>query len=171
MKDDNAGIGQDLNTKLRNWYFGKCPEIPDWHSKIEDKCKTKGYVENIFGREMWFLNKDTPTRLNQAIASIPQSTIADLTNHGLVNIEENYKDMFFGTINNEEEIKKYFKEDKSSAHCLLQVHDALAGQYHKDDLNALDIIRKSMLIELPYPDKLIVPVDIKTSPISYGDCH
>ena len=148
----NAGIDIKLAKELRKWYFKLCPEIPEWHKKIEDKCKKKGYVENIFGRQMWFLNKDCPTWLNQAIASIPQSTIADVTNRGLVNIVENEMN------------------PTSRIDVLLQVHDALAGQYHVSNKLAKEKIINHMLIELPYSTPLIIPVDYSESLISYGDC-
>ena len=148
----NAGIDLKDAKEIRKWYFALCPEIPEWHKEIENKCKTQGYIENIFGRQLWFLNKDCPTWLNQAIASIPQSTIGDLTNRGLVNIEEKYE------------------QNLTSAHVLFQVHDSLAGQYLTSDLTAPEIIKQSMLIELPYKLPLIIGVDLETSSISYGHC-
>lgn len=136
--------------KLRQWYFKLCPEIPDWHRRIESNVKTKGYIENIFGARGWFLNKESPTILNQAYAWIPQSTIGILVNKGLVNIHTKEKDI----------------------KVLLQVHDALAGQYKKSlgDKEAEDRICKHMSVELPYKDKLIIPVDFSFSEYSYGAC-
>lgn len=145
----NAGIPIVEAKKIRQWYFKLCPEIPEWHRKIANDIKTKGYVENIFGAQGWFLNKDCPTILNQAIAWIPQSTIAILVNKGLVNIEKKEKDI----------------------QVLLQVHDALAGQFKDDDKTAPDRIIKHMSIELPYKKPLIIPVDISYDKRSYGHCR
>lgn len=148
----SAGISIKDAKQLRQWYFKLCPEIPQWHRRIASEIKTRGYVENIFGRRMWFLNKDCPTMLNQAIAAIPQSTIADLTNHGLVNIEQAYA------------------AEITTAHVLMQIHDALAGQYKIEDKLADEVIISCMQIELPYKTKLVIPAEISTSAISYGHC-
>jgi hypothetical protein len=53
---------------------------------------------------------------------------------------------------------------------LMQVHDSLAGIFHKDDFTAIQRIKSYMELEIPYKDPLIIPADIKTSAISYGDC-
>ena len=99
-------------------------------------------------RQGYFLNKDCPTLLNQAIAWIPQSTIATLVNKGWVNI---------------------YKNDKK-IQVLLQTHDALSGQFLITDLTAENRIKKHMSVELPYRKPLIIPVDLQTSLKSYGDC-
>jgi DNA polymerase I-like protein with 3'-5' exonuclease and polymerase domains len=143
-----ARIDSKLSKQLRQWYFKLCPEIPDWHKRISSDVKNKGYIENIFGARGWFLNKDCPTLLNQAIAWIPQSTIAILVNKGWVNIYKNEKNI----------------------HILMQVHDALAGQFLITDKTAETRIIKHMSIELPYKKPLTIPVDISTSLLSYGDC-
>lgn len=144
----NAGMPLNEAKKLRQWYFSLCPEIPDWHKRIASDVKNKRYITNIFGAEYWFFKKDDPTILNQAYATIPQSTIAILVNKGWVNIYKNEKDI----------------------QVLLQVHDALAGQFPVTDIEATNRIIKHMGIELPYKDKLIIPVDITTSRLSYGHC-
>jgi DNA polymerase I-like protein with 3'-5' exonuclease and polymerase domains len=54
---------------------------------------------------------------------------------------------------------------------LLQVHDSLAGQFptHLGDWMK-DQIVKAAEIELPYDDPLVIPVGVKTSNESWGDC-
>jgi DNA polymerase I-like protein with 3'-5' exonuclease and polymerase domains len=144
----NANMPLDEARKLRQWYFKLCPEIPQWHKRIASDISSRGYVENIFGARGYFMNKDSPTLLNQAYAFIPQSTIAILVNKGLVNIDQKEKDI----------------------QVLLQVHDALAGQFKTTDLDAPNRIVKHMSVELPYKRPLVIPVDITTSAKSYGDC-
>jgi DNA polymerase-1 len=144
----NANMPLDEARKLRQWYFKLCPEIPQWHKRIASDISSRGYVENIFGARGYFMNKDSPTLLNQAYAFIPQSTIAILVNKGLVNIDQKEKDI----------------------QVLLQVHDALAGQFKTTDLDAPSRIVKHMSVELPYKRPLVIPVDITTSARSYGDC-
>lgn len=155
MKEDKAAMNAGIPIKdakaIRQWYFKLNPEILDWHRRIESDIKNKGYIENIFGARGWFLNKDCPTILNQAIAWLPQSTIAILVNKGLVNIWEN--------------------EKKEGIAVLLQVHDALAGIYSIEDKEAEKRIIKHMTIELDYKKPLVIPVDFSYSNLSYGDCR
>jgi len=150
--EEKAAASSGLTIKeareLRQWYFGLCPEILDWHSRIANEVRTKGYIENIFGARFWLLDKNCPTLLNQAYALIPQSTIAILVNKGLVNIQRNEKNVGV----------------------LLQIHDAVAGQYLKTDVEAPERIKKHMEISLPYAKPLIIPADIGTSELNYGDC-
>lgn len=156
MKEDKAAMNAGIPSKdakaIRQWYFKLNPEILDWHRRIESDIKNKGYIENIFGARGWFLNKDNPTILNQAIAWKPQSSIAVLVNKGFVNI--------------------WKQEKKKEVAVLMQVHDALAGQ----GLTSLGIeqvrdkVVKHMTIELSYKKPLVIPVDFSYSEKSYGLC-
>lgn len=146
----SSGLPIRVAKELRQWYFRKCPEIPDWHKRIAGEVSSRGYIENIFGARFWLLDRHCPTLLNQAYALIPQSTIAILVNKGLVNI------------------RKY---EKGKVQVLLQIHDAVAGQYLTTDKGAPERIKKHMTIALPYKTPLIIPADIETSELSYGDCH
>jgi DNA polymerase-1 len=154
----SSGIPKKDAKSIRQWYFKTNPEIPEWHKRIASDIKAtngikaKGYIENIFGARGWFLDKDSPTILNQAYAWIPQSTIALLVNKGLVNI--------------------WKEEKKKEIAVLMQVHDALAGQ----GLLSMGIeevqkrVVKHMTIELPYRKPLVIPVDFSYSEKSYGGC-
>lgn len=144
----SSGMSLEDAKRIRQWYFKLCPEIPAWHRRIASQVQSKGYIENIFGARGYFINKDCPTLLNQAYSFIPQSSIAVLVNKGLVNIDQKEKDI----------------------QVLLQVHDALAGQFKSTDSNAPARIVKHMSVELPYKKPLVIPVDITTSAKSYGDC-
>ncbi len=147
--------------RIRQWYFSLCPEIPEWHKRIESIIYSRKPIQNIFGAEGWYPNLDDPTVLNQAYSWIPQSTIAILVNKGWSNIRK-------------KEGWTYVKKIKSTPNIgsvKLQVHDALLVQYPKSDTDAPLRIKKHMEIELPYPKPLIVPVDLKISSVSYGHCH
>jgi hypothetical protein len=52
---------------------------------------------------------------------------------------------------------------------LMQVHDSAAGQFLTTDLTAKERIVKHMSVPI-YNKTLIIPAEIKTSEISYGDC-
>ncbi len=144
----SSGLPIETARNLRNWYFKKCPEIPDWHKRIKSEVYDKGYIRNIFGAKFWLLDRKSPTLMNQAYALIPQSTIAILVNKGLCNI--------------------HYKEPNIDV--LMQIHDAVAGQFLTADTEAPRRIEEHMKIALPYKEPLIIPADISYSAISYGHC-
>ena len=137
----------ELDT-LQKWYFGFAPEIKDWHERITEQVHSQQYVQNAFGYRFWFFDRITKDVLNEAISLIPQSTVACVINRGYKNLYDNH----------------------SEIEVLLQVHDSLAGQFDKDDTNAVDNIRKSCSIVVPYRNPLIIPVGLVTSEVSWGDC-
>lgn len=143
-------ISEAFAQELQDFYFDLCPEIKLWHNRIKKEIADNGYISNIFGRRGWFLNKNDVTLYNKAFAFIPQSTIADLINHGIVNIYEKYPEI----------------------QVLMQVHDSAVCQY---PIEKKEIYRKAILecltIELPYNPPLIIPADMKVSTTSYGDCE
>ena len=108
-------------------------------------------VQNVFGYRCYFFDRIEGTIFNQAAAWIPQSTVACLINRAYVKIYEELPEV----------------------QILLQVHDSLAGQFptHLGDWMTNQIVAKAE-IELPYPgDPLIIPVGVKTSTKSWGDCE
>lgn len=135
--------------RIQKWYYGKFPEIKSWQESIINQVNTLRYVENPFGYRLHFFDRIEGTIYNQAIAWIPQSTVGCLINRGYLNLH-----------NTEREIQ-----------VLLQVHDSLAGQYptHMGD-EALARITRACSVPIPYADPLIIPVGIKSSEISWGDC-
>lgn len=135
--------------RIQKWYFGLCPEIRQWQEDIKKQVAGRRYVENAFGYRNYFFDKIEGTIFNQAVAWIPQSSVACLINRGYVNIYNNLPEV----------------------EVLLQVHDSLCGQF--DSLHgdwALRRIVEECEIPIPYPDPLIIPVGIVSSKKSWGDC-
>ena len=85
---------------------------------------------------------------NEAAAWIPQSTVAIIINHA-------YKNIFLNL---------------PQVDVLLQVHDSLAGQFPSSRPDLAEAILQEASIVVPYPDPLIIPVGIKLSDKSWGDC-
>lgn len=143
-----AGISFDLAKQLQEFYFRLNPEVKLWQERIARDVAVKGYITNIFGRRGWFLNKNDVTLMNKAYAFIPQSSIADVVNRGLVNITTAYPEI----------------------DVLMQVHDSIVTQYpiEKADIYR-PAIKQAMEIDIPYKNVLIIPADFKVSTVSYGD--
>ena len=135
--------------RIQKWYFGMCPEIAKWQTDLKKQVAGRRYVQNVFGYRNYFFDKIEGTIFNQAVAWIPQSTVACLINRAYVNIHNNLKEV----------------------EVLLQVHDSLAGQF--DSIHgdwALRRIKEEAEVPLPYSEPLIIPVGIVSSAKSWGDC-
>jgi DNA polymerase I-like protein with 3'-5' exonuclease and polymerase domains len=149
----SAKAGNEIDGKaideIQKWYFGQFPEIADWHTRVKSQFVAKRYVENVFGYRLWNFGRIEGTIFNEVIASIPQSTVGVLINKGLKNIHDSEPDI----------------------QLLLQVHDSLAGQY---PIEGAAQYRQKVIdccsVALPYSEPLVIPVGIKTSAVSWGDC-
>lgn len=140
----------DKITAIQEWYFKLFPEIKDWQDRTRSEVRQRGYIENVFGYREYIFDRIEGTIDNQAVAWKPQSTVACLINRGYRNIH-----------NRNSEIK-----------VLLQVHDSLAGQY---PIAERDTHRQTIIdcctIPLNYASgELIIPVGLKTSVKSWGNC-
>ncbi len=136
--------------RIQKWYYEKFPEIKSWQDSIIAQVRSRRYVENVFGYRMYIFDRIEGTIDNQAIAWIPQSTVGCLINRGYRNLHRHEPDI----------------------QVLLQVHDSLGGQYpaHLRDTAQQKIIDHCS-VPLPYASgDLIIPVGIKTSTKSWGDC-
>jgi len=147
---ERLGLAVHEAERTQKWYFGKFPGIKKWQDRVKWSVRSKRMIENVFGYRCYFFDRITEETMNEAMAWIPQSTVAILINKAYVQIHNQFPE----------------------AEILLQVHDSLAGQFPK----TLGDWAKSRIIKLaefplPYPnDPLIIPVGVKTSDVSWGDC-
>jgi DNA polymerase-1 len=136
--------------RIQRWYFGLAPEIRRWQEDIKAQVKGRRYVENAWGYRNYFFDKIEGTIFNQAVAWIPQSTVACLINRAYVNIYNNLKEV----------------------QVLLQVHDSLMGQFQSVYGDwALRKIQECATVPVPYADPLHIPVGVVASTKSWGDCE
>jgi DNA polymerase-1 len=145
----NCGITVREAEKMRARWFAVHPGIERWHRRVEVQLHSKHYVENRFGYRRHYFDR-VEGLLPEALAWIPQSTVACVINRAWLQIYNELPDV----------------------QVLLQVHDSLAGQFPKQlESRILPRMRELACISIPYPDPLIIPVGIKTSPFSWGDCR
>lgn len=146
---ERLGLGVHQAEKTQRWYFDRFPRIKKWQEDLKDQVAKRGMVENVFGYRTYFFDRIEGTVFNQAAAWIPQSTVACLINRAYVAIDESLPDVDI----------------------LIQVHDSLAGQFPIEGKEGtIASIVKAAEIPLPYPDPLVIPVGVKTSEVSWGDC-
>lgn len=133
---------------ISSW-FSAHPGILEWHRRTESLLRTKHTVYNRFGyRRPYFDRVDG--LLPEALAWVPQSTVACVINRIWVLIDET-----------EPLIKP-----------LIQVHDSLVTEFLVADcsyaLRRMSEIAKSIII--PYDDPLNIPLGAKVARTSWGDC-
>ena len=148
-------IGLDIRQtqQIQDWYFSKNPEIREWHEEIKKQVKGRRYVENAFGYRVYFFDKPEGNVFNQAVADIPQSSVACLINRIWDELEEQLP--------------------VERLQILLQVHDSLVGQFktiEKDEMLS-NIARIGNNIIVPYSDPLMIPMGIVHSEVSWGACN
>lgn len=136
---------QQVETFQYRW-FQAHPKITNWHERVLFELQTTRITKNILGfRKIWFGRLDG--LLPEALAWIPQSTVALVINKGMQNC-----------LSIPEVIH------------LLQVHDSFLFQVQRNRLRAtLPLVRRAMEVPLPYPRPLIIPVTLKMSEISWGE--
>lgn len=131
----------------RRW-FAAHPGIKEWHRRVQSQLENGRTITNAFGYRMVFFDR-VEGLLPQALAWIPQSTIAILAS----------------------KIHMAFEEQVPDLQVLLQVYDSVMGMYptvqEDDSLRIMDVARK---IVIPYDDPLVIPLGLKTSTVSWGDC-
>jgi len=137
-------------------YFGERPEVAEWHERVGVQLQSHRYVENVFGYRRFYFGR-IEGLLKEALAWIPQSTVAIAINLGIKAVER----------------------DLPWAEFLLQVHDSAVHQFpirntsapFKDIEMDFELIRKKMEIVLPYEDNpMTIPISGSWSLKSWGDC-
>lgn len=132
---------------IKSW-FGAHPNIRDWHHNVEMQLAQHRRVTNRFGNMRYYFDR-VDSLLPQALAWIPQSTVALVIERGLVNLDTRLPEV----------------------DVLMQVHDSVVFQYptHRQR-DLLPKIKECLEITIPYDDPLIIPVGIEVSTVSWGDC-
>lgn len=136
---------------FRKRWFEAHPKIKEWHYRVEMQLNKTRMVRNKFGYRKVFFGR-LEGSLPEAIAWIPQSTVACVINRALVKIAE------------------ALSED--DVQILLQVHDSLVLQVREDKVDELlPRIKKLAEIVVPYDDPLIIPVSFKVSKGGWGSAE
>ena len=143
-----AGITIREAEAAQDRWFSAHPGIKNWHTRIEDSLISSRSVRNRFGFRRFYFDR-IDSILPEALAWIPQSTVAIVTNLAWQRLDA-----------------------LPWVDVLLQVHDSLVWQLpHQLVLQKkLPEVRDLFAVEIPYDDPLIIPVGLKTSSKSWGDC-
>lgn len=137
-------------TRTQAWYFGKYPAIKKWQEAFCEEVRRTHRVQNRFGYTFDFFGRIDDSTFREAIAWVPQSTTGCVINRIWMNIHDRYSELL---------------------EVLMQVHDSLDGQFRIEDRErARAAIEECGRVVIPYEEPLIIPIGIKTSTKSWGDC-
>ena len=144
-------LGETVATvdRAQKLWFGAHPGIEAWHRRTEAFVAKHRYVENKFGYR-WYIFDRLEGGLPEWLAWLPQSTVGCVINRAWMNIHDQAPEI----------------------EVLLQVHDSLGGQFpsHRHDASVAKLLELSRIV-IPYDDPLTIPVGVKTSKVSWGDCR
>lgn len=127
------------------------PGIRQWHEAIKAQLAKNRTIQNAFGFRREFFDR-IDACFTEALAWIPQSTVALNSYYGALQVEA-----------------RYFPDPLSKEGFLLQTHDSVTGQFKKANLPPAGVLRETLAVVTPYPDPLTIPWDIKISEKSWGD--
>lgn len=135
----SASAIKDFQSK----FFGTFPGIIQWHGHVRDTLAREGRLTTMLGRRRWFWGRRTePSTIREAIASEPQSMVADILNQGMLKVWR-----------------------LNICQLLLQIHDAILVQYPEDlEDQILPILINTITVpvELSRGRTLIIPSEAKT---------
>jgi len=132
--------------RFHNNWFSLHPGIRNWHRRVEAALQKNNTVQNAFGFKRIFFDRPD-NNFTEALAWIPQSTVAINSYAGFFQLEETYPEV----------------------EPLLQNHDSMVWQWPKNKILSSSNIREALLVKTPYPDPLYIPWDLKASDVSWGD--
>lgn len=147
----SAGLSVKVVYEVKDFYFSKCPEIKEWHNRLEAQANKLGYITNIFGARSWVVDKTDPMWKNKMVAWQPQSSAGILVNKAICRMED--------------------AERGKSIKTIMQVHDSAVILFKKEDVTAIRRILNYFTIPIDYADIMTIPADIKVSAKSYGTCE
>ncbi len=128
-------------------WFAAHPGILTWRNRVEESLQTTRMVRNKFGYRRYYFDR-IESLLPQALAWIPQSTVANVINIGMRRVLDLIP----------------------QAQLLLQVHDSIVFQcsingWHDTTKRVCEALK----VVIPYDDPLTIGVGAKASVVSWGD--
>lgn len=137
----DAGIPYHEGKRVLDAYFQMFPGIKRWQMETTEGLRRTRTLRTPYGRVRQFLGAWNTDLVNEGLAYVPQSTVADVLNQGLMS---------------------YFRDEKGQI--LLQVHDSIMVQCHLGE--EADRVKEALLAHLRQPvvvggRECVIPVDIK----------
>ncbi|MFI5164513.1 MAG: DNA polymerase I [Bacteroidia bacterium] len=147
------GLAQRLNIPrteakgIIDNYFAKYPKIKEYMNKSIELAKEKGYVETILGRRRYLRDINSGNHTvrgyaeRNAINAPIQGSAADMIKIAMINIH------------------KEFKKKKFRSRMILQVHDELVFDIHKQEV---EDVKPLIEDKMKHAIKLLVPIEVES---------
>jgi DNA polymerase I len=154
---ENLGIPRSEAKTLIDNYFQQYPAIRDYMDNQVNFAQKNGYVETLLGRKRWLKDINSSNAVVRGYAernaiNMPiQGTAADMIKLAMISIH------------------KTFREHNVRSKMILQVHDELVFDAHRDEVDLIKpLILEGMRNALP----LTVPVEVEIgSGINWLEAH
>ena len=125
-------------------WFSLHPAIREWHRRILSELQSRRYVQNVYGYRRFYFDRIDGV-LKEALAWIPQSTVAITVNLGIRAVD---RDVGLRA---------------ADVQFLLQVHDSAGFQWPtKVTSFVIPRIHKHVQVRVPYSPSLVIPAAIKS---------
>lgn len=98
------GQSEDRARELLNTYFAIYPRIKRWHAEVQETLRKTRVLTTPLGRKRMFFGRMNDDLLREAIAYVPQSTVGDILNDGLVRASKNPPDEWYFILQNHDAI-------------------------------------------------------------------
>lgn len=85
----HVGTTENEAANLLNQYYALYPRIKTWHLEVKDFLKTSRVMTTPMGRRRVFFGRWGPDLIREAMAFIPQATVSDLINLGIIRAWKN----------------------------------------------------------------------------------
>ena len=151
------GIKRTEAKEIIDSYFDKYPRIKSYMDNSISFAKEHGYVETIMKRRRYLKDINGRNAImrgfaeRNAINAPIQGSAADIIKIAMINIQEE------------------FKSKKFKSKLLLQVHDELVFDAHKEELETIQIIIKE---KMEHAVDLIVPLTVEMdSAVNWLEAH
>jgi DNA polymerase I-like protein with 3'-5' exonuclease and polymerase domains/uracil-DNA glycosylase len=144
----HTGVTVAEAARMQQRWFEAHPGIRRWQLRVDTQLRSKRVIENRWGYK-WHVFDRVEGLLGEALAWGPQSTVAILIN----------------------KIWHRLYTEAPEIQVLLQVHDNLSGQFPTHQAaQCIEKLKTLSRILIPYNDPLVIPVTVRTSERSWGDC-
>jgi DNA polymerase I len=144
---DQTGMSRKEAKELIANYYETYPTLKAYMGKQVDFARDNGYVETVLGRRRYLKNINSQNGMvragdeRNAVNAPIQGSAADIIKIAMI------------------QIQKKLEEGNYSSKMLLQVHDELVFDIHKDELEALQTMIQK---EMENAFKMEVPLDVET---------
>jgi len=123
-------------------YFQKLPDVKKYIEKAKEFARYHGFIENMFGRRRWIhkiwsnVPKEVAAAEREAANMCIQSTVADMISLAMI------------------KTKELLKTGKFRAKMILQIHDEIVFEIHREDVAAFGpelkkIMENTALLSVP----------------------